>query len=197
MSRLLLSLLLCFVAGSAFAKMYRWVDEKGQVQYSDKPPSGVQKVSEVDRNGRVRTGPDGQIMTDDERAKVDAEKRKQLELERRDKALLQTYNSLEEFDARRDLQLDAVKAGITSNEMRRKTVAERLQKQQAQADGYQKRKRAVPDDLNSEIELTRKEIADIDRNIAKQKEEMDLVQQRTEADKKRWSELKAKQNQPR
>lgn len=197
MFRLFLSLLLCFVALNTHAKLYRWVDEKGQVQYSDKPPISAQKISEVDRSGRVRQGSETQTFSEAEKASQAAEKRRQLEQERRDRALLQTYSRIEELDARRDLQIESVQAGITSNTLRRQTVQARLQKLQGQYDNLQKRKRPIPDDLNAEIELTRKEIAEIDRNITKQKQEIDLIRLRADADKRRWTELKQQQSQPR
>ncbi|WP_028451616.1 DUF4124 domain-containing protein [Chitinilyticum aquatile] len=197
MFRLFLPLLLCLVALNAHAKLYRWVDEKGQVQYSDKPPINAQKVSEVDRSGRVRQGSEAQTFSEAEKASQVAEKRRQLEQERRDRALLQTYSRVEELDARRDLQIESVQAGITSNTLRRQTVVARMQKLQGQYDSLQKRKRPIPDDLNAEIELTRKEIAEIDRNIAKQKDEIATIRQRSEEDKRRWTELKHQQSQPR
>lgn len=197
MFRLFLPLLLCLVALNAHAKLYRWVDEKGQVQYSDKPPINAQKVSEVDRSGRVRQGSEVQTFSEAEKASQVAEKRRQLEQERRDRALLQTYSRVEELDARRDLQIESVQAGITSNTLRRQTVVARMQKLQGQYDSLQKRKRPIPDDLNAEIELTRKEIAEIDRNIAKQKDEIATIRQRSEEDKRRWTELKHQQSQPR
>lgn len=42
MNRYLLVLLLLF-ATQASAQLYRWVDEKGRVNYGEKPPPGVQK----------------------------------------------------------------------------------------------------------------------------------------------------------
>ncbi len=32
--------LMCFVAGNAFAAMYKWVDEDGNTHYSERPPPG-------------------------------------------------------------------------------------------------------------------------------------------------------------
>src|SRR5262245_12909883 len=48
----LLALAFAFVAGGACAAIYKWVDEKGVTQYSEKPPSG-KKPAEVP----IRTQP--------------------------------------------------------------------------------------------------------------------------------------------
>ena len=47
--------LLCSLAHAAV--VYRWVDDAGKVQYSDKPPVGQAKsLKELDKSGRVRKG---------------------------------------------------------------------------------------------------------------------------------------------
>ncbi|WP_051304485.1 DUF4124 domain-containing protein [Chitinilyticum litopenaei] len=198
MTRLLSVLILISVASIAHAKLYRWVDEKGQVQYSDKPPVTGQTAAEMDSSGRVRKTPsETRTLSKEEQAQLAEEKRRQIEQERRDRALLQTYSKPEELDARRDLQIESVQAGITSNQLRKQTVAERLKKLQGQVETLEKRKRPVPDDLKAEIELTRKEMADIDRNIAKQQQDIEDIRKRSEADKQRWRELKQQQDKPR
>ncbi len=51
---LLWTLSLIFIAGTAQAEMYRWVDAEGKVHYSDtKPPSSAKKVEEKSFGGNV------------------------------------------------------------------------------------------------------------------------------------------------
>jgi hypothetical protein len=51
MKRCLIALLCLLFAAQASAQLYRWVDEKGRVQYGDKPPPGV-KSRAVEGTGK-------------------------------------------------------------------------------------------------------------------------------------------------
>ena len=61
-----LVLLGAFAAMPALAQVYRWVDEKGTVHYSNaKPPAGVKAIADVSKNYRSFAGisenMDGQV----------------------------------------------------------------------------------------------------------------------------------------
>jgi len=57
--------LMCFVAGNAFAAMYKWVDEEGNTHYSERPPPGIETET-------IKPPP----KVDTERALKDLEERK-------------------------------------------------------------------------------------------------------------------------
>jgi hypothetical protein len=175
------------------ASVYRWVDETGKVQYSDKPPAGQSKaLMELDKSGRVRKGNE-QLLTPAEKAALEEKNRVEQERRRLDKALLQSFSKTEEIDLLRDRQIEAVEAGIQTNMLRRATVAKRAEQQQQQLQHLQKTKRSIPADLQAEMDVSRKETDDIDKMIAVQRGDIEVIKERAVAQKKRFLELKSVQ----
>lgn len=175
------------------ASVYRWVDETGKVQYSDKPPAGQSKaLLELDKSGRVRKGNEP-ILSPAEKAAIEEKNKLEQERRRSDKALLQSFSKTQEIDILRDRQIEAVQAGIQTNTLRRATVIKRAEQQQQQLQRLQKSKRPIPADLQAEMDISRKEIDDIDKAIAGQQSEIEIIKERTEMQKKRFLELKSVQ----
>ena len=114
------------VAGYSQAQLYKWVDENGNVQYSDTVPPSV-----VDR-ARKELRSDGTVKQETHRAATAEERRLAAlkavedaklkavhdESDRKDKALLSTYTDLADFDRVRDRALALMDAEY-------KTMAER------------------------------------------------------------------------
>jgi hypothetical protein len=46
----LTALLVAAVSAGAHAEIYKWVDEKGIVNYGSKPPAGARKLRQLDEN---------------------------------------------------------------------------------------------------------------------------------------------------
>ena len=176
------------------AKLYRWVDENGKVQFSDKPPqtSPQSSVSEVDSRGRVIKAPVKPI-SDEEKAKQQEAQAKLKEQQRRDRALLQSFSSPKDVDFLRDRQIESIQATIQTNKLRRQTAEGKLARIDDQIAKLQKRKRAVPVDLDAERAIAQKELDDIDADTRKQFAAIEEVKQRAEDDKKRLIELQAGQ----
>ncbi|KAF0812460.1 hypothetical protein IGB42_03129 [Andreprevotia sp. IGB-42] len=174
------------------AKLYRWVDENGKVQYSDKPPLTDPKsgVSEVDSTGRVVKEPPKKI-SPEEKARQQEELALQKEQQRRDRALLQSFSKPEEVDLLRDRQIDTIKGGIQTNGLRRQSAQEKLDRIDKQIAGMQKRKKQIPADLDADRAVAQKEIDDIDADSKKKTADIEVVRKRAEDDKKRLIELKA------
>ncbi len=71
-----------FLSLSANAKMYKWVDEDGQVQYSQSPPNSDVKVEEIKPPGKVDTeSAQKQLEAQKDRANAFSEKRIEAENE--------------------------------------------------------------------------------------------------------------------
>ncbi|QZA77644.1 DUF4124 domain-containing protein [Deefgea tanakiae] len=172
------------------APVYRWVDETGKVQYSDKPPAGQSKaLMELDKSGRIRKGNEPQL-SPVEKAELEEKKKAEQERRRTDKALLQSFSKPEEIDLLRDRQVEAVQAGIQTNRLRREAVIKRADQQQQQVQRLQKSKRAVPADLQAGIDVSQKEIEDIDKLLMAQQNEIVMIHDRAATQKKRFIELK-------
>ncbi|QZA81489.1 DUF4124 domain-containing protein [Deefgea piscis] len=173
-----------------YATVYRWVDETGKVQYSDKPPLGQSKsLMELDKSARVRKGNEAVLSTEEKQA-LEEKKRVEQEQRRADKALLQSFSKPEEIDLLRDRQIEAVDAGMQTNVLRRATAQKRLDAQQTQLNKLSNNQRAVSAELLADIAVTKKELADIDSAIATQQRAVIAIKEKAELQKKRLIELR-------
>lgn len=189
----LIGLLLIIMAshGYAEAKLYRWIDSKGQIQYSDKPPpSDAKLISELDKRAIVRKHPEPPLTTE-ERLRQDAERQRQLDQERYDKALLQSYTGGTDIDTYRDNQAELVKSRLRSSQQRLQDRKQKLAAQIKQADEIRNAKRNVPASLSDGITESSREIATLEEEVRLREQELKRVYEKAEYDKKRLQELKA------
>ncbi|MCB5197498.1 DUF4124 domain-containing protein [Deefgea salmonis] len=174
----------------SYAALYRWVDEAGKVQYSDKPPVGQSKsLMELDKSARVRKGNEA-ILTPEEKRDLAEKKRAEQELQRADKALLQSFSKPEEVDLLRDRQIAAVDAGMQTYILRRTTLQKRLEAQQSQLDKLNNKQLAISAELLADVAVTKKELADIDKAIATQQRAVIAIKEKSDMQKKRLIELR-------
>jgi hypothetical protein len=192
-SGLPVALVLMLVAVSAQAQLYRWVDDNGQVQYSDKPPvTGPKKgVSELDSQGIVRKAP-VLPLTPEEKAKQEADRAQAIDRDRRDRALMQSFSNPHEIDVLRDRQIESVQGGIQTNAARRQAAEAKLDRLGKQVDVFKKRGKEPPADVTGEVAATQKEIADINKDTQAKQASIQVIRQRAEDDKKRLTELLGK-----
>jgi len=122
MKKFLLLLAALAVSQPALAKMYKWVDEKGEVHYGDTVPPQYsnQGREELSKKGTVLKKTEGALTPEQRQAKEaeeaqkKAEQQKALEQKRRDKALLNTYTNEKEIDLTRDRNLRPLDMQIQS-----------------------------------------------------------------------------------
>src|SRR5690349_13314121 len=108
-----LGLLAASLVVPAQAAMYKWVDEKGHVQYGDSiPPQYRNQNSEelnkrgvVTKKGEAALTPEQIKAKADEDARMKVQKQKEAEQQRHDNALLATYTDEKEIDLKRDREL--------------------------------------------------------------------------------------------
>lgn len=118
-----LALALLLTAAASWAVTYRWVDEKGGVHYGDSIPP------QYAGQGHTELSPQGRVLKRIERAPDSAEARErreqadvrremaareELERQRRDNALLATFNDVREIDQARQRALDQEQALLDS-----------------------------------------------------------------------------------
>ncbi|WP_373974007.1 DUF4124 domain-containing protein [Chitinibacter sp. SCUT-21] len=190
MRQWLFYLLLVSTASFSHAAVYRWVDETGKVQYSDKPPAGQFKggITELDKQARVRNA--SSSMSEAERSAEQARKQKEIEQRRKDRALLQSFSKPEEVDLLRDRQIEAVAAAQQTNRLRLQTLQERQNKLNQQAERHTKAKKPIPSDLQTELDLNREEIKAINESLARQDQDVAKIKEKAEADKARLIQLR-------
>jgi hypothetical protein len=184
-------------AGTASAQMYRWVDSKGRVQYSDTPPTTYNQSggTELNKQGQVirRTQSETERRQAAERQaeqnRIEAEQKRQLQL---DRALMSTYTSEAEIDLARDRALDHHKLAIRSAETRSKAVEANLADLHARIGSIEKRGQKVSRNLEAQLAQAKRESGELQRTIVGNREAMEKVREKYAADKARFRELSAK-----
>ena len=109
-------------SGPSRAAMYKWVDDKGVVHYTDRlPPEAVDKAStELNKQGIPVKKTDKALTPEQRRAiEQDSQRQKQLareqeEVARRDRALLSSYTSEAEIDLARNRSLQTINNVVQS-----------------------------------------------------------------------------------
>jgi hypothetical protein len=176
--------------------LYKWVDEKGQVQFSDKPPppQNLQKGSleQLSKRGIVVKKIDPVLTAEQQAAEA---KKKELETQeadqrRRDNALIKSYTKPEEVDLLRDRSLEVLDGEIKSFTLQRKTADTHLARVNERIASFEQRKKPVPPDLLDEKKRGIEEVQRIDSYLKSKEQEKITVRAKAAEDKKRLIELK-------
>lgn len=183
-----LSLALCAGAAEA-AKLYKWVDEDGNVTYSDRvpPDQAKQAREELNQEGitvkqvdRAKTPEElaAQYKVEEEArlAKLSAEEQR-----RRDKALLDSYASESDLTRAYNQRVDLLQQTIEAREVEIGLREQGMTKLVAQAAETERSGRAVPEALKQMIDGERKEI-DRQRSFVKEKK-IELIKAKDDYDR--------------
>jgi hypothetical protein len=193
----ILTLAACiFLTPTARAATYKWVDDQGNVHYSDKmPPEAVNKGSiELNKQGVPIKKNDPALTPEQRRAReVEEERTRQAakirdEIQRRDRALLQTFTTEGEIDLSKkralrtiDGQIQSAEAYIVTLNKRKQEIAGRIA---ALGSGL------PPQSLEREMANVNEELEKQADLIAAKRKETIVVTARYDADKQRWRELR-------
>lgn len=168
-------------------KIVKWVDSNGVTQYGDKlpPEYAGRKNSEI--NDRGVTVKQNNIPT----ASVsEAENQQKVEQARKDKILLASYSNPNEIDLARERSLEMDKAALTSLTAQKENVTARIARNKETADGFKKRNKPLPTNLDTEFKDAIAQSARIDKQIADRKLAMEVTKKNFAADKERYISLK-------
>lgn len=182
----------------AISATYKWVDEKGEVHYTDKlPPEEVNKGNvELNKQGVPIKKTEPALSPEQRRAKaLEEDRQRQLaklqeETERRDRALLSSYTSESEIDLARNRSLQTIDSVLKSAQ----AYAEQLTKRQAALEAKKKTDysdKPAPPALERELEGISTELGRQAELIALKKREIVQVNTKYDADKQRWRALVA------
>ncbi|MBV8656808.1 MAG: DUF4124 domain-containing protein [Burkholderiales bacterium] len=183
---------------STHADIYKWVDENGKVQYSDKPPPALTKsgVTQLNQQGVAVKQTEG-LLTPEQRAAKEAalakqreDQQKQDDARRRDKALMNSFSNTKEIDALRDRNVEQLKAAIQADASRREATEKRLEEYNKSADRFTRMKKPIPQDITDAINQRRDELDKLDQDVQQKKQDIETVKEKAEADKKRLVELR-------
>lgn len=194
--------LLIVVSNSASAKLYKWVDEQGNVQYSDKlPPAAVEKPHEkldkrglvIDKRGRAKTPEE---IAEEERVKtLQEETQRQIAAqEAKDRVLLNSYRSDDDIILSRDGKLATIDSQIRITYTNITRLKDRLSGYKKKAATLERKGKSIPAQLQTGIENTRGEINSSYASILRQEADKETIRNRYAQDLERFrtlSKLKA------
>lgn len=191
---------LALASGPAVAqKLYRWVDENGQVHYGDKiPPQYASQDREVLNKQGIAVGrEEGEETPAEARARIEREEREKDARERayRDRMLLTTYQNVEEIELLRLRRLELVDANIQIQEQSIANLKARLDAQQKRAARYQPintdpKAQPLPEGLLDDIERTKSDLRTQEANLQRKRDEREAQNARFDADIARFRELR-------
>ena len=180
----------------AQAKTYKWIDDQGVTHYGETvPPEYADKDrSELNPAGRVVNTRD--VLTPEEReAKRQTELRKRQEAEaarerqRKDKALLNTYSSVEEIELARSRNLQQVDARLGSLKAQIAMAQESHTSLQAEEDRYSAAGKPVPASLHEDLGNSQARLTRLQEEYRKGEAEKTQVNERFDTEIRRYREL--------
>ena len=196
---LLCSTLLAVAPAAAQQRMYKCVDARGKVYYTQVPPPEClgRDTQELDKSGTpMRKSQTPAALTPEQQKAREAGLKKKLEQEERSKeerrkntALLNTYSSEKDIDDARARALKEAELAIAETEKRIAGAQKRRKELESEKEFYVKKPmplRLKQDIANNEIEIKNQtELLDA------KKKEISIINARYDSDKRRYVELTA------
>lgn len=184
-------------------KLYKWVDEKGNVHYSDKVPPEAAKLAREEKNQ------DGVTVKQVARAKTqeelaaeaaqrvkDEEARKLAEAQAQaDRALMLSYTTEDDLIRARDQELGVIDANMTTAKLTIGSQEKNLSDLLAHAADFERNKKPVPQKVTDSITHVRAQIEAQQKTLKEREAAKEIVRKDYEAKLLRWRELSAKNAQ--
>lgn len=182
------TMLLMALAPASFAgDLYRWVDNKGNVHYTDRvPPEYVQNGYRViNKQGLTITtiAPKKDEPVD---KKMDDEAKAQLE---RDRRLLTIYSNADEIVAARERKVAEIKSGISLRQETLALLEKQFREQTREAGDYEKQGEAVPETLRANINTTKKKITAYEEGIKHHQQQLLDAQKQFNDELERYKQI--------
>jgi uncharacterized protein DUF4124 len=185
--------------GAHAQKMYKCVDAKGKVYYTQLPPAECagRATDELGKSGAVIKHNDAPL-TAEQRAKIEADKeaekkRKAEEAERlkeeqrQTAALLNTYSSVKDIEDARGRALKDNEDAVKETEKRYAAALKRQQELNAEKDFYQGK--SLPRKLQLDLEAIAVDIKNQEQALEARRREAHNINARYDDDKRRYVEL--------
>lgn len=195
--RVVTAMLLSLVVAGASGALYKWTDEKGRVQYSDRPPTDKDKGGvQMSNRGIVVKKLDPGLTPEQKKAKDEEAARKKLEEQqateqrRQDNALLQSFSSVQEIDMKREREIQALEAMITNLRGQERATNERLLEERKRVESYARSKKPLPDSIKDDVTRSEAERKVLGDEITRRQKEIAATRTHYDALKKRYIELR-------
>ena len=190
-------LLAAFLAAPAASqqRMYKCMDAKGKVYYTQIPPQEClgRATDELNKSGRV-INRNEVPPTAEQRAAREAARTKKLEDDakakeerRKNMSLLNTYSSEKDVEDARARALAGTEAAIKASERRIADLQKRQKELEAEKDFYAKK--TLPSKLTMDIRNTEFEIQTQTDSIEAKKKDMSVINAKYDEDKRKYLEL--------
>jgi len=184
-------------------KLYKWVDEKGEVHYGDTvPPQFANRDRNVLNDKGVRVGFEEGEVTPEERAALEARKAAEEidraakeETARRDRMLLATYLTVMDIEDLRNRRIELLESQIKVTELYLANLRKRLVSLQAEASNYKPytaRENApqIPPNLALDISRTTASINLYEQTLSRTRSDQTTLRTAFDNDIARFRELK-------
>lgn len=187
-----------FAAAPAKAKLYKWVDKNGVIQYgSSIPPEYASQQSEqLNAQGAVVKTTEAQKTPEQLAAEAQAKQQAQQEADAvakakaHDKVLLDTYTSVADLEHTRDSRISGIDAQIIVLNGSISGVENTLAEYQGRATELAKNNKPVPADLQKHIDSSRQQLIVNQQQLLQQQQAKQQVSDQFKADIERFKELK-------
>ncbi len=202
---LALAIVLISSSFSVQAKMYKWVDDEGQMHFGDKIPAKymLKEHDELNEQG-IRIKHQAAAKTAEQKAKARQLKRAQKKAaliakkkQQRDRVLLDTYTTERDLTVARDSRLDAVGSQIHLAETIISDSNKKIAAMEKQITQIQKSNRKVPPDLYNRLEIDKKQVIVQTRVMKNHKKRRDDITEQFNDYLKRFKVLKIEQKEKR
>jgi len=195
-------------AGSASAAaMYKWIDENGQVRYSDRLPAKQAKKKHQQLNSRGVVVTTTEAARSDEEIAAEAEAKRKAEeqakedaklkvvQDKKDKVLLLTFSSEKELTLARDDRIEVLDSVIQLINKSITTTQTTLRELETNAEqNYSSQGKEIPGGLAQKIEHFTRKIENRTDQMLLKIEEKDRINEQFEIDLIRFRELKSAEN---
>lgn len=201
---LLGAVMLLAIGPVAAGTLYKWVDENGQIRYSDRLPASQakKKHQQLNRQGVVVSTTE-EARSEEELAAAAEARRKQEEAEaeaarlkaiqdKKDQVLLLTFSSEEELKLARDNRIDVLDSVIKLINKSIATSQQKLDQLETSAEqNFTSQGKEVPGGLAQKIEEFTRKIENRNAQLMLKLEEKDKINEKYELDRARYRELKS------
>jgi len=190
-----------FAASPAMAgKLYKWVDDKGNVHYSDQVPPDAARLAHKELNDRgvtvkqvARAKTAEELAAEAAQALVEAELRKVAEAQAQaDRALMLSYSTEDDLFRTRDQELGVIDANMATAKLTMASQEKNLSDLLAHAAGFERNKEAIPKPVADSIAAVRAQIDAQKKSLTEREASKEAVRKDYEAKLLRWRELSAK-----
>jgi hypothetical protein len=173
-------------AFSAQAKMYKWVDENGQMHFGDKIPQKylAKEHDELNERGmKVKHKPAEKNAKEKAREQRLEQERKKAEIEEQkkrklDRVLLDAYDTEGDLVAARDSRLDALATQIQLSEAFISESNKKIKSMEDQVAEIKVSGRKVPDNLYASLENEKQQVATQTRVMQSHKKRSDEISEK-------------------